>query len=158
MEILLLLLVMGVAMYFLMIRPSRKQQQKQQQMMASLDVGSRVMLTSGIYGTVRHLGEKQAVIEISPGVDLTIMRAAIRGVVQPDEEEFEYAVEPDGPAETGELPAAGEYDMGDYEADLAANAPGLGTPEAQTGAPDFTPAEPPLEGADTDNPETNEKD
>ncbi|MCL2471403.1 MAG: preprotein translocase subunit YajC [Propionibacteriaceae bacterium] len=94
-ELIIILVIMGVVMYLLMIRPARKQQQKQQQMMNALEVGSRVMLGSGIYGTIRHLGEKQAVIEISPGVDLTVIRAAIRGPVSEDEEEFEYSTEPD---------------------------------------------------------------
>jgi len=105
------LLLLGVLMYFFMIRPGKKQQQKQQEMMNSLAVGTRVMLSSGIYGTIRHLGEKQAVIEISPGVDLTILRAAIRQVITAEEEEFEYSdeAETDGPAP----------EMAAYEADLA---------------------------------------
>jgi preprotein translocase subunit YajC len=87
----IMIVVVVIAMYFLMIRPSKKQQQKQQDLMNSLAVGSRVMLNSGIYGTIRHLGEKQAIVEISPGVDLTIIRRAIVKVATPDEEEFEYA-------------------------------------------------------------------
>ncbi|MDR2975601.1 MAG: preprotein translocase subunit YajC [Propionibacteriaceae bacterium] len=111
--------VMAVAMYFLMIRPQKKQQQKQQEMMNSLGVGSRVMLGSGIYGTIRHMGEKQAIIEISPGVDLTILRAAIRGSVSPDEEEFEYAdearaIDADGASDDSTTP----HDMQAFEADL----------------------------------------
>ncbi|MDR0991090.1 MAG: preprotein translocase subunit YajC [Propionibacteriaceae bacterium] len=80
-----------VVIYFMMVRPARKQQQKQQEMMDSLSVGSRVMLTSGIYGTIRHLGDKQVIIEISPGVDLTVLRRAVAKVATGDEEEFEYA-------------------------------------------------------------------
>ena len=111
-EFILIIAVMGVAMYFLMIRPARKQQQKQQQMMNALEVGSRVMLGSGIYGTIRHLGEKQAIIEISPGVDLTILRAAIRSVVADDEEEFEYSDD----SASDDLPTE---NMDDFEADVA---------------------------------------
>jgi len=115
MEFIVIIAVMGVAMYFLMIRPARKQQQQQQTMMNSLEVGSRVMLGSGIYGTIRHLGEKQAIIEISPGVDLTILRAAIRSVVAEEEEEFEYSDE----TPVNDQPAV---DMDAFEADLAASA------------------------------------
>ncbi len=114
-EFIFILALMGVAMYFFMIRPARKQQQKQQEMMDSLQVGSRVMLTSGIYGTIRHMGERQAVIEISPGVDLTILRAAIRGVVAEDEEDFEYSDETAATEPEGDLES-----MSAYEADLAA--------------------------------------
>ncbi|MCL2735507.1 MAG: preprotein translocase subunit YajC [Propionibacteriaceae bacterium] len=123
-ELVLILVVMGVAMYFLMIRPAKKQQQKQQAMMNALEVGTRVMLGSGIYGTIRHLGDKQAVIEISPGVDLTILRAAIRGAVTPDEEEFEYSTD------SGEAAPEHLEDMGAYEADLAS--PFAPTPDETT--------------------------
>ena len=129
-ELIGIILLMGVAMYFLMIRPARKQQAKQQEIMNSLAVGSRVMLGSGIYGTIRHLGEKQAVIEISPGVDLTIVRAAIRNVVPPEEEEFEYTSEPDEIADT---PDTSADTMAAYEADVASPfaAP---APEPEAGA------------------------
>jgi preprotein translocase subunit YajC len=80
-----------VLLYFMMIRPQRKRQQQQQQLMDALAEGDRVMLTSGIYGTIRHLGDKQVIIEISPGVDLTVLRRAIVRPVKADEEEFEYA-------------------------------------------------------------------
>ncbi|MCL1906912.1 MAG: preprotein translocase subunit YajC [Propionibacteriaceae bacterium] len=85
--------LMGVVLYFFMIRPTQKQQKKQQEMMDSLEEGTRVMLSSGIYGTIRYLGQKQVVLEISPGVDLTVMRAAVRNVVASDDEEFEYSNE-----------------------------------------------------------------
>jgi preprotein translocase subunit YajC len=129
------LVLMVVAMYFLMIRPGRKQQQKQRDMMAALQVGSRVMLGSGIYGTIRHLGEKQAIIEISPGVDLTVMRAAIRNVVGPDEEEFEYAEPADRPDEAdpdAPAPLGTEDPLAAYEADLAATF----APQAEAAAGD----------------------
>ena len=100
---------LGVGFYFLMIRPQRQQQKKQTDMMNALAPGDRVMLGSGIYGTIRHLGEKQAILEISPGVDLTIMRAAIRVVVTPDDEEFEYSSEPD---------TTEPDEMVDFEADM----------------------------------------
>ena len=106
-----ILLVVGVGMYFIMIRPARKQQQRQQEMMNALEEGTRVMTGSGIYGTIRHLGEKQAVLEISPGVDLTVARAIIQKVIGPEEEEFEYS------SEIGYQPI--EDNMVAFEADLA---------------------------------------
>lgn len=138
-SIIIILVIMGLAMYFLMIRPARKQQQKQQQMMNALEIGSRVMLGSGIYGTIRHLGEKQAVIEISPGVDLTILRAAIRGVVSPDEEEFEYSDE--SGAETPETDNQGISpsfeNMDAFEQDVASGfKPEPEQPEQGTSEPD----------------------
>jgi len=141
MEFILIIAVMGVAMYFLMIRPARKQQQKQQQMMNALEVGSRVMLGSGIYGTIRHLGDKQAIIEISPGVDLTILRAAIRSVVTEDEEEFEYSDD----SGADEIPVE---NMDAFEADIASPF----APDAESGyQPEPETSEPELEPG-TDSP------
>ena len=114
-QLVAIFVIMGAIMYFFMIRPARKQQRKQQDMMSALEVGSRVMLGSGIYATVRHLGEKQAVVEISPGVDLTILRAAIRTVVTPEEEEFEYSDE----ISTSVEDQVANVDMDALEADVA---------------------------------------
>ena len=138
--LLLIFVGMGVIMYFFMIRPARKQQRKQQEIMDSLDIGSRVMLGSGIYATIRHLGEKQAVIEVSPGVDMTILRAAIRTVVSPDEEEFEYSDEL-----TPEV-SIGGLDMDALEADVAS-----------AFAPPPDPEESPAEAEDLDTDTDNEK-
>ena len=128
-----ILLVVGVGMYFIMIRPARKQQQRQQEMMNALEEGTRVMTGSGIYATIRHLGEKQAVLEISPGVDLTVARAIIQKVVGPEEEEFEYS---DG----GYQPI--EDNMVAFEADLAT--------EESGSEPDLDQDQP------TDEPENND--
>ncbi|MDR1386611.1 MAG: preprotein translocase subunit YajC [Propionibacteriaceae bacterium] len=97
---LLLVGLLIVGLYFMMIRPAKRQQQAQQNLMNALSVGDRVMLNSGVYGTIRHLGDRQAIIEISPGVDLTVVRRAIVKSVQSDEEDFEYAdsAELDAPA------------------------------------------------------------
>ena len=43
-QLIAIFLIMGIVMYFFMIRPARKQQAKQQEMMNALEVGSRVML------------------------------------------------------------------------------------------------------------------
>ncbi|MDR1214044.1 MAG: preprotein translocase subunit YajC [Propionibacteriaceae bacterium] len=88
---LLLVGALIVGLYFMMIRPAKRQQQAQQNLLDSLSVGDRVMLNSGVYGTIRHLGDRQAIIEISPGVDLTVVRRAIVKTVQGEEEDFEYA-------------------------------------------------------------------
>lgn len=76
--------------YFLLIRPAQKKQKDQQKLLAGLQEGTRVMLSSGIFGTIRHLGERQVILEIAPGFELTVARAAITRPVQPEEEDFEY--------------------------------------------------------------------
>ena len=85
--------LMVVAFYLLIIRPQRKRQQALQQTMNALTPGTRVMLTSGLFGTVVSLGDKQAVLEISPGVELTVLKQAIARVVTEADEDGEVADE-----------------------------------------------------------------
>ena len=83
--------VLIVVGYFLIIRPQQKRAKEAKELQASLQAGSRVMMSGGIFGTLRHLGEKQVVVEVSPGVELTFVRQAIIRPLKDDEDEFEYA-------------------------------------------------------------------
>jgi len=109
----LMLALMAAAFYFLLIRPAQKKQKDQQQMVSALAPGVRVMTTAGVFGTVRHLGTRQAIIEIAPGTEMTVLKQAIMRVVPASEEEFEYDDEaapdaagdlPDSPADEGTDP------------------------------------------------------
>lgn len=77
-------------MYFMLIRPAQRKARDQQQLVNTIQPGARIMTGAGIFGTVRHIGDRQAIIEISPGVELTVAKQAILRVVTPDEDEFEY--------------------------------------------------------------------
>ncbi|MHB1009019.1 MAG: preprotein translocase subunit YajC [Propionibacteriaceae bacterium] len=83
--------VLIVVGYFLIIRPQQKRAKEAAALQATIQDGSRVMMSGGIFGTVRHLGEKQVVVEVSPGVELTFVRQAIIRPLKDDEDEFEYA-------------------------------------------------------------------
>ncbi|MGJ6979310.1 preprotein translocase subunit YajC [Aestuariimicrobium soli] len=80
--------------YLLLIRPMRKQAaehaKKQQALRDSLAAGVRVQLAGGLFGSVKHVGEKQAIVELAPGVEVTVMKDAILKTVEASEEEFEY--------------------------------------------------------------------
>jgi preprotein translocase subunit YajC len=94
----ILMIVAVIALfYFMLIRPQQKRAKEQKTLIAAIKPGDRVMTISGIVGTVRHLGEKQAIVEISPGVEMTVVKGAIS--TQPVEDEFEYAddAEPSDP-------------------------------------------------------------
>ncbi len=86
----LMLAIMGLAFWLLLIRPAQRKQKAQQEMVSQLGPGARVMTTAGVIATVREVGEKTAVIEISPGIEMTILKQAIMRAVTADEEEFEY--------------------------------------------------------------------
>ncbi len=90
----LLIALMVVAFYFLLLRPQKKRQQAQQKTMNEIVPGTRVLLGSGIFGTVVSTGEKQAVLETSPGVQVTVLKQAIARIIQPGDE-FSEPVETD---------------------------------------------------------------
>ena len=134
--------VLIVVGYFLIIRPQQKRAKEAAALQATIQDGSRVMMSGGIFGTVRHLGEKQVVVEVSPGVELTFVRQAIIRPLKDDEDEFEYAdvaepTEVDTVTETapGPGPAATFADESpvvareDVSGDLVADAPVTETAE-----------------------------
>ena len=90
MSTLVMVVLMVAAFWLLLIRPAQKKQKQQQELVNNLGEGSRVMLSSGVFGTIIHNGEKQAIVEVSPGVEMTVLKQAIVRAVEPSEEEFEY--------------------------------------------------------------------
>ena len=93
---------LAVLGYFMLIRPQQKRAKEQTALMKSLEPGTRVMMSGGVYGTLRHVGEKQVVVEVSPGVEMTFVKQAIARPLKDDEDEFEYdeAAVVDAPAAT----------------------------------------------------------
>ena len=89
-DLILMMVALFAIMYFLMIRPQQKKMKAAQEMQASLGVGSRVLLTSGIFATIVHSGTRQVIVELAPGVEITILRGNIAREVAADEEEFEF--------------------------------------------------------------------
>jgi preprotein translocase subunit YajC len=100
-----LILLMVLAFYFLILRPQKKRQQAQQKTMSELTPGTRVLLGSGVFGTITWVGSKQAILEIAPGVELTVLKQAIARVVTPGDEYAEPVDVIDEPA--GEPTAEG---------------------------------------------------
>lgn len=73
-----ILLALAVLLLFVLPARQRKRMQAQAQALQdSLRVGSQVMTTSGLHGTVAGLAEKTVDLEIAPGVVVTFARPAI---------------------------------------------------------------------------------
>jgi preprotein translocase subunit YajC len=121
----MLIALMGLAFYFLIMRPQRKRQQAAQRTMNELEPGARVMLGSGLFGTVVSVGEKQVVLEISPGAELTVLKQAIARVVTEADEDTEADEEFDG-----EGPADNDLDV-----DRAATEPDIAPHETTPDQP-----------------------
>ncbi|RBY89211.1 preprotein translocase subunit YajC [Blastococcus sp. TBT05-19] len=72
----------------LLVLPARQRKRMQEQaaaMQASLEIGTPVMTTSGLHGTVAKLGDTTVDLEIAPGVVVTFIRQAILEVRRPAE-------------------------------------------------------------------------
>jgi preprotein translocase subunit YajC len=85
-ESLPLLILVALAFVVLFVLPSRQRKKVQanaQAMQDSLTIGTPVMLTSGIHGTVAGLGDTTIDLEISPGVVMTVARPAVMEVRKP---------------------------------------------------------------------------
>ncbi len=80
---LLLIVAAGAAFYFLIIRPGKQRQKQQQQLQASLQPGAEVMTAGGIFGTVAAVTEDEVSVEVSPGVYMRMLPAAIARVIEP---------------------------------------------------------------------------
>ena len=87
---LILIALMVLAFYFLIMRPQKKRQQAIQKTMNELQPGTRVMLGSGVFGTLVSVGTKQVVLEVSPGVEMTVLKQAIARTVAPGDEDSEF--------------------------------------------------------------------
>ena len=101
---LLIIVLAMVAFWAIVMRPARNQQRKVQRLQQELEVGQEVVLSAGIFGTIRSLTDTRAEIEVAPGTVITVARQVV--VRRADELETptrpdpEDANEPDEPTDT----------------------------------------------------------
>jgi len=109
---LIFIALLVLAFYFLIMRPQRKRQQAMQQTMNALSPGDRVMLASGLFGTVISVGSRQVVLEISPGAEVTVLKQAVsRIVTAADEDNLEEEEELDSDEAVVEDTATAEPEL-----------------------------------------------
>ncbi len=77
--ILLYLALLAGAFFVLIVRPQRRQMAARRALIASLEVGDEVITAGGIYGTIRELTDATLLVEVAPGVTLTVAREAVSG-------------------------------------------------------------------------------
>ncbi|MER7250681.1 preprotein translocase subunit YajC [Kribbella sp. NPDC000426] len=82
---LLLPLILIVGMIWFMSRTQKKQRQRQADTVAALAPGSKVITTSGLVGIVEETDDEYVTLEISEGVLVQVVKAAI-GRVVPEED------------------------------------------------------------------------
>ena len=110
------LILLVVAFALLIVLPARQRKKmaaNAQSLQDRLAVGTPVMLTSGLHGTVAGLGAGTVDLEVAPGVVVTYARAAVMEIRTPDGAVLDSTAgevvpptHPDGPVD-GSGPADG---------------------------------------------------
>jgi len=79
-------LIIVAVFWLLILRPQRRRQRSVLATQRALTLGTEVMLTSGIYGTVASLDEETVRLELAPGTVVKVARQAIVKVLDAPEE------------------------------------------------------------------------
>lgn len=95
------ILFIGAIAYFLLIRPQRRRARAAQQNQQTVQIGDEVMLTSGIIGRITWLEGDRARLEIAPGTEVEVVRAAIGRQLPPPVADEDITVRPDEDYSTG---------------------------------------------------------
>jgi preprotein translocase subunit YajC len=98
---LLIIVVLFGLFYVTIIRPQRNRQRQAQQTQGQAVPGQRVRTTAGIYGTLVSGDDRDVVVEIAPGVNITMLRRGIMEVVPEDDQGGSPFPEPQTVPETG---------------------------------------------------------
>jgi preprotein translocase subunit YajC len=67
--------------YFLLIRPQQKQKRERETMLSAVKPGDRVVMSSGLHGTVVKLSEQAVTLKVADQVRLEFDRTAIGRIV-----------------------------------------------------------------------------
>jgi len=91
--------LVGIVLLFwlFIIRPQSRRQKELRSMQSSLSVDDEVILTSGVYATVREIEDDHVKVEIAEGVVIKVARGAVGNKIHQDVDEVESASENDKP-------------------------------------------------------------
>ncbi len=68
--------------YFMIIRPQQKRAKERDKLLSSVQKGDKVILSSGLYGTIAGLEEKTCLIDVGNNIKMKFDRSAIASVVK----------------------------------------------------------------------------
>jgi len=81
---LLPMILMIAAFWFLLIAPQRKKQKEHQKLLKTLKKDDKVMTAGGIYGTILHVKEDRVSMRVDTDVKLEINLQSIQNVLNRD--------------------------------------------------------------------------
>ncbi len=91
----ILLGLLLLVFYTMLWRPNKRRINAHRELIASVEVGDRVLMSGGLYGTISSLGDEDIEVEIAPGTKVRYVKTSIlqRVTEHLDTEESEDAEE-----------------------------------------------------------------
>ena len=115
--ILIYLVILVAAFYFLIVRPQRRNAMIRRQLLNAVQVGDEIVTTGGVYGTVVALEDDTLDVEIAEGVVVKLARGAVGARITPEseyDEDEEYDDDEDADVDDeeweGDLEEVDEHD------------------------------------------------
>ena len=78
----IMLMVMGLAFWFMIIRPQSRQRRQHQHMLSTLQSGDQVMTTGGIHGRITNVKENTVIVKIADNVKVEVSRSHISQLIK----------------------------------------------------------------------------
>ncbi len=78
---LLPLVIFGVVLYFLMIRPQVKRQKEHKKMVEAISKGDEVVTNGGMAGKITAIGDNFIQVEVAEGIEVKVRRAAVESIL-----------------------------------------------------------------------------
>lgn len=79
------LVFMVAIFYFVMIRPQRRREKARKEMISAVKSGSRVMLSSGIFGEIVTVKDKTLIVRIADATKIEVLKSAVSHVIEKGE-------------------------------------------------------------------------
>ena len=76
------LILIFLIFYFLLIRPQQKKQKEHKVLLDSIQRGDEILSSGGILGKVIKVDNNKLTVEISKGVNVTIIRSTVADVIK----------------------------------------------------------------------------
>ena len=80
------IILIGAAMYFLLLRPQRRRMKEAQQLVNTISEGDEVITNGGIYGFVNAIDGETVWLDIADNTEIRVHRSAIARKIDPTKE------------------------------------------------------------------------
>lgn len=77
-------ILLAALFWFLILRPAQRRARQSRETQLAAQVGSEIMLTSGIYGTVKDVADDTLSVEVAAGTVVKVARGAVARVIPPE--------------------------------------------------------------------------